>query len=599
MNQNKSFFLVTFTILAVLGIIAAGMYLSKQSESPATAKHTRAGKYNIPRTPISNELDTLKTHEFLDEQNLSPELLPAPTNSRPQPGANNVLTPAQGNRLTVQRNSLPGMPADQRMTPGTDLYTQAAGQAGAFTAPQGSSSRATYPRATAGQVSGGPGQFAPLSTSARTPDANTPFSPYMAALTKEQAEKLDKQLNGLSDRVEAAILRAFLPKSKKDTNIEKYLSRQKGETSAQNTSSASPFAGVANQLNRQKTGLVESMKNAFGDKAAGQAGRIMDSYQKEIMNVLNQPGQTQQQIQQKTRQISQKYNKQLQKLSEKSGLERMTQERTQQDRSFQDDLAKSYGSDMAGQLGEVLEKYRQKDLELAQTQGLSAQEYYDQLLANQRQRRKEMENLLTQNGKSLNGLLEAENKQERTQIDQQLQDEQSGKTLPRAYHASEEEKTAFSNGLQQERSDKAQAAQAMYGQTGADLINNVYDRYYKEASAIMDDEQTSLVEKQQQLMQARQKANAEIERIQNTPQMKTLRENKQVEETLTQLFKDPGLAQATAEQKAQFEKTARPVLHQMFERINAIAADSTLTDEQKQQQIQAVQQEAQHQLSGQ
>ena len=139
----------------------------------------------------------------------------------------------------------------------------------------------------------------------------------------------------------------------------------------------------------------------------------------------------------------------------------------------------------------------------------------------------------------------------------------------------------------------------MYGSAGAELVNQVYNRYYNEATRIMEDEETSLLEKQQQLMDARKKANEEIERIQNSPEMKRLREDKQVNETMQQLLKDAAFTQATEEQKEQFEKTARPILHDMFARINEVTANPNLTDDQKKQQIQAIQQQAQRQLAGQ
>ncbi len=592
MNQNKHFYILTSAIGIILAIIALGLYLSTRDKNYTATRRTVSSRSQTGKTVNLPDLEQLKSQEFLD-LSTEPEKFSL-SERQPLAYANNPVSSTPDTFVSKREKPRRLTGLNTRTTEQQpSLYAQAQ-QTTDSTRTLGTKNT-TVPLPTQAA-----GSFAPLGSYSQQKSFNEPFAPYMASLPKEQAEKLEKQLNGLSDRVEAAILRAFLPKSKKDMNIEKYLAHRGNSTNSSastSTPNANPFAGVAQQFNRQKTELVDSMKQAFGDKAAGQAGRIMDSYQKEIMNTLNQPGLTPEQIQQKTHKISQKYNKQLQKLSEKSGLERMEKERTELDNVFQDNLTKSYGADMADQLGNILTKYRQQELELAQ-KGLPADEYYEQLLTMQRQRHKDMENLLTENGRSLKGLLDAENKQEQTNIEQQLQDEQEGKILPKIYHASEEEKTAFGNSLNQERNDKVHVAQDMYGSAGAELVNQVYNRYYDEATRIMEDEETSLLEKQQQLMEARKKANEEIERIQNSPEMKRLREDKQVNETMQQLLKDAAFTQATEEQKEQFEKTARPILHDMFARINEVTANPNLTDDQKKQQIQAIQQQAQRQLAG-
>lgn len=590
MNQNKSFFILTAAIGAILAVIATGLYLS-QSANNAGGK----GRSYSTKIASGAEINRLKTQELLDFSPVNEEEYAS------QPPSVPALHPSQaiGKSLTPKMS----VPTHEKYFSTQDgPHTYATSQRPQTAETAAASSRISYTNVPQGSLyaphsAAGTNTFVSAQPTSQVPASQMPFAPYMDSLTKEQAEKLDKQLNGLTERVEAAILRAFLPKSKKDANIEKYLAHQ-GKADVPSANKTTPFANVTRQMNHQKAGLVASMKNAFGTKAASQAGKIMDAYQQEIMNVLNQPGLTQTQIQQKTHQISKKYNKQLQKLSEKSGLEHMENERIQQDKAFEEDLAKSYGSKTAGGLGEIMDKYRQQEMQLAQ-QGLPAEEYYEKMHANQRQRRKEMEQFLIQNGHSLNGLLDAENNQERSRIDQQLQAQEEGKILPKIYRASEEEKNAFIHNLTQERDEKVQLAQTVYGAEGAQQVNAVYDRHAKEAAKIMEDEETSLLEKQQLLMQARQKTNEEIKRIQNSPEMKTLRATKQADETLGQMLKDPSLAQATAEQKTQFEEKARPVLLQMYERIYTVAEDSTLTDEQKQQQIQAIQQEAHRQLAGQ
>ncbi len=426
----------------------------------------------------------------------------------------------------------------------------------------------------------------------------TPFSPYLASLTKEQAASLEKQLNGLSGRVEAAVLRALLPKSKKDINVEKYLSRRSNANSDETGNKQ--FATVSQQLAQQKTGIMRSMQQAFGPRAGKEAGQLMDSFEQELMSALNQPGQSNEQIRQKTNQISRKYNEKLQQLGQKHGLEKMKQERESKDSIFQQQLNKSYGSEMAEQLGDIMEKYRQKDLALAQQSGtLNEKEYYEQLYANQRSRHKEMETALLKNGKSLTGLIRAEDEEEGRVIGQALKQEQEGKELPRAYRASREEKEASARSVKTEREEKIRVAREIYGEQGIRQIDEVYTRYEAKKQEIMDNDETSLLEKQQQLRQARLDANQSLDRIQKSPEMKALRENRQVESSLQQLMQDPGFAQATPEQKTAFVQTARPILQEMYSKANAIVDDPNLSDEQKEQQIKALQEQAQRQLMGQ
>ena len=463
----------------------------------------------------------------------------------------------------------------------------------------------TNPARTTAAVSPSPAAPGLQSSRANDPtdtqktNLETEFSPYMAALTKQQAQSLEKQLNGLSDRVEAAIMRAFLPKSKKDANIEKYLSHNTASSTAKQQPADGKFAEVANQITRQKAAVMASVKDAFGTQAANEAGRLMNAYQNEIMQLLDQPSLTQDQMRQKARQISSKYNQQLQELSEKNGLKKLEEEHLKKDQALQNNLKQTYGDDVAGQLGDVLDKYRQKDLQLAQRKDLTEEEYFNLLFENQRQRHKELAETLTKNGQSLKGFLNAEDELEAASIRQLQQQEEQGNLPPRVYLPSKEEKDSLNDSIAQERNEKLQTAQNLYGETGAALINHVYDTYAQQVNDIMADEETSLLEKQQQLMQARQEANAAIEKIQNRPDMKQQLEKNQVDNTLAELMKDPALAQATAEQRKQFEQHARPILQQMYARINEVTSNATLSEAQKQQQIQAIQQEAQQQLSGQ
>ena len=99
-------------------------------------------------------------------------------------------------------------------------------------------------------------------------------------------------------------------------------------------------------------------------------------------------------------------------------------------------------------------------------------------------------------------------------------------------------------------------------------------------------------------MKLRQDVNKQLEQIQNDPQMQEARLNRQVDSSLAQIMKDPGLRGASAEQKAALQEKARPVLREMYEKVNEVVA-SDLPEAEKQKQIQQIQASAQQKLAGQ
>ncbi len=439
----------------------------------------------------------------------------------------------------------------------------------------------------AGSASGGLGGVARPTTEQRMQGV---FSPYLTSLTKEQSESLKNQLTGLSSRVERAVLQALMPKSRKDANIEKYLQRNSSYSA-----NAGPFGSVMEQMASQKAGIMNSMNGAFGKDAADEAGKVMDAYQRELAAALAQPGQTQQQLAQKTRAIGQKYEKELQDVGQKHALKEFKDKQTEKDDILTARLAGAYGQDIASQAAQTLAAAREKDMQLAMA-GLPEDEYYKQYLENQRTRRKELEQMLLKNGKSLQGLQSAEDELERRRVEQALKDEAEGKTLAKEHHFDDKTIATAANDLKRERDEKLELAERIYGETGGAAVNAIYDRHEARMSEIMQSD-WPLTVKQQKMMEVRQETNEEIAALQKTPKMREAREQGQVNSTMAQLMQDPGVANASPEEKAAFESYARPVLQDMFHRINAIS-ESDLPEDVKQKQIAAVQDRAQRQLSG-
>ncbi len=595
MEKNRQLFQLGFLIVVLLALGLA--LLRTTSYSPAADASGRSARERAAEAERLS-MEALKNEEILG--------VPA--------GRDGTLTKEQKRALAVQRYvrrpdlslnandytldtqavgrnpyaSLPGTSVGDSSSGSYRAKGLSAADYGKYRGSAGSSAGAA-----AGASSQAPGVYRPGVQEQMLAERERAFSPFMAAMNKEQHKKLESQLKGLSSGIDRAVARALLPKSKKDANIEKYLQRNASPEAA----AAGPFAPVLEQVAAQKAGVVNSMGQAFGPQAAKEAGQVMNSFQQEMSAAVTAPGQTPQQIADKVKAVTQKYEQKLQKMTEDNGFRQFEQERLAKDNLLKQELAKQYGADFAALAGEKIDAAREKDMLLAR-QGLPAEEYYKQQLANQRERRKAIEDLLAQSGKSTKGLFAAEDEVERRDVEQKLKDEEEGKTLGRSYRAGEKELAAIDQSLTQERDEKLRTAGEVYGEEGARRVDGIYQKYYDEYMKIWTDPDSSKTAKQQASMKLRQDVNRQLEQVQNEPQMRQARLERQVESSLSQLMQDPGVSRASATQKAALEEKARPILREMYERVNDILA-SDLPDAEKQRRIEAVQAQAQRKLSGQ
>ncbi len=588
MSQNRSSIPLILAVCAVLALAAVVLFTFRPDEK----KFARLAQSSAP---VKNALlEQLKDEEMLGGQYLGNTSPAGSDVSREKALTENLhhggLPTAVPNRYTSHPRaqgtgdtSYSSSQAANTQTPG--LYEQAASRM------TGNTGRT---RGVNSYTSGGQGSFSGLSGGQMTDKekaSETPFSPYLAALTKEQADSLSKQLDGLTDRVQAAVLRALLPKSKKDANIEKYLARHQATAAEKDAAQSSgKFAEVSRQIAQQKAGIVKNMQASFGDKAARQAGQLMDAYQKELMDVLNNPNLTPEQIQQKTREISKKYNDKLQKLSEKSGLEKMKNEHETRDNAMQHALATAYGDEMAGKLSSVLAKYRQNELNLVQQRGLDAEEFFKLQLENDAQRQKAIEKLLLENGQPLGPYRKLRERQLENWLAGQKKLEENGEALPVAVSYSKEQQDEYNGKVFESTEPILQGAQNLFGEQGRAELEPVVQNYRTEVSRIMANPETTLEEKNQLLLEANQKMN-------NERKEKVV--NMQVEKQLEDMFQNPALANVSPQEREAFERQARPVLRDMYSRANDIMENPDLTERQKEQQLQALQEESMRKLSGQ
>ena len=592
MENNKRLFQLGLLIIVLLAMGLALMRTTSYSRSAQTRQVSSAQEEQLERQSIAD----LKDQEILG--------LP--------PQEDDSLTREQKRALAVQRYvRRPGRLAldEQDYTLNPAALQNPYAQLPSVSTGGGMSSSGTYrPKglsaANYGQYGSsysgsgapaaqGPGVYRPTVEEQMQAERNRAFAPFMTAVPKEQQKRLETQLKGLSSGIDRAVAKALLPKSKKDANIEKYLQRNASPQAV----AAGPFAPVLDQVAAQKSGVVNSMGQTFGPQAAQEASKVMDSFQNEMTSAVTAPGQTPQQIAQKVKEVTKKYEQKLQKMTQDNGFKKFEQERIAKDNLLKEEIGKQYGSEIAALASEKIDAARAKDMQLAR-QGLPAEEYYKQQLANQRDRRKALEDIILKNGKSTKGLFAAEDEVERKDIEQKLQDEEDGKTLGRSYKAGEKELAAIDHSLNQERKEKLQTAGQIYGEEGARKIDAIYQKYYDDYMKIWNDPDSSKTSKQQASMKLRQDVNKQLEEVQNDPQMQEARLDRQVESSLSQLMQDPNVSRAPAEQQEALAQKARPVLREMYQKVNEIAS-SNLPDAEKQKRMEQAQAEAQRKLSGQ
>ncbi|WP_432634291.1 hypothetical protein [Candidatus Avelusimicrobium sp.] len=588
MEKNKKLLQLGFIIIVLL---ALGLAFMKTTGAGSASRRTAGTRQAaVPRQPT---LEELKNEEFLG-------VAPSGQVAGRYQNAPQQKTHRQGNTYYPASNApQTGLnQGDYTLRAPTVNKPYSGSYSGSGAPYMGQTMPANYGSYRAGvpgnTVSGGtnnsaaPGVYQPTREEALRRERANAFAPYLAGANKDKQKQLSKQLETLSSGLDRAIAKALLPKSKKDANIEKYLQRNSSRGV-----SAGPFAPVLDQVAAQKDSVVQSMTQAYGKQAGAQAGRMMDSFQKEMASAVNAPGQTQQQIANKVREVANKYQQKLEKMSQDNGFRQFEQERLTKDNQLKEALAKQYGSQIAGEAAQAIDAARAKDMQLAR-QGLPAEEYYKQQLENQRVRRGEIEKVIHQHQMPLDGLRKIEDGMQMEEVQRQLADEEGGKVLPRKHKMTDAQLNAVRGDLQQQRSSLVGNAQQIYGEAGAREIDALLQKYQQDYMELANNQEISAAEFDKKAMELRLKVNQDIQARQDSPQMKEARVNKQVDA----IMRDPSVAQLPAEQKQALRSHAHDVLAATFEKIDKINA-SNLSNAEKQKQIQQAQAEAQRQLSGQ
>lgn len=602
MKKNQTL-LLGILIICLLTIGIAFLRSPNRSVNPVVTSSRKTTDPALGHTAVSfpnskaKQWEILKEQEFLgvtsptvsqtSQKNLKDTTVPYPPGTLNRPhGPSRVETAYQG-----RKNGNVYQAADR------SLVTPASRQSGGKSTSLQTTNGNNTPGSSSGMsVSGG---------SSLTAEENTKhiMNPFLRGLTKEQAEALNRSLDGLSSRVERAILQAMLPKSKKNANIEKYLQRnQSGDSQSADAPEGGvsgaavqgPFAKVLKQVSSQKGNITKSMGNAYGAAAAKEAGQIMDSYQKELAAALeNKEGKSPEELAKLARAIGNKYNNKLDKVSEKYGLEKFKQDNLAKDASYLASVEQTYGSELTDKMKELRGEALTQKMQLAQETGLTTEEAYEKYLGIERDLWQKEQDLLISQGYSPTKLYDIKKQWNQQQWEALQQEEQEGKKLPQVYRMSEKQQRSYLDSVQTMNRQMQQNDVAAYGSRGASVLQGVYDKYVSEVQRIISEDETSQEEKDKALQQASQQANQELAQLKKTPQMRQMR----VENTLDHIMQDPALQKASAEQREAFKANARPVLEEMFERANQIE-ESNLSEPEKRRQLQALQEEAQRRLSG-
>lgn len=401
--------------------------------------------------------------------------------------------------------------------------------------------------------------------------------------TRQLQEKVNRQLSGVSDGIHRAIANALIPKGKRETNIEKYLARHKGEP----VSASNPFDSVVKQVSDQKAGVVNNMASSFGAAAGKQAGKIMDSFANEMQQAVNTPNATPEEIAAKTREINDKYQQQLQKFGQKQAANQALQERMAEDQELKEQLSSKYGSKIGAQLGQIIDEYRQKELALAR-EPLSAEEYHRRLTQLHIERDEASRRVLHQNGVSAAGYNEIQDKQAEDRLHQEGEDIESGRKLEQ--RVTDSDRDEILQDSHQKIENIARQYEEAYGpevgQQVRDLQREYEERLRNNMAPLPDGSEPSMHEAKLANNQTRQEMNQRIQEIGREAGV-----HKATDEQMGRLMSAlPD--NMPAGQRRDLESQLRPIYEEMYRTIYSTEDEGArrAAQEQAQRQIQDVMQ---------
>ena len=371
-----------------------------------------------------------------------------------------------------------------------------------------------------------------FNTSAMQEERARMLAPYLRP-NRQDKQRMDEKWAKLAAGIERAVAQALMPKSKKEALIEKYSAAKGGDSAAQGVESSGftgPLAPVGQQLATQKQSIMRDFASAFGNSAAQQAGGIMDNFSHELASALQTPGLTQEQASKQVKEISKKYQKQMDQLAEKNQYDKYVAQRTAQITQEKDALRNAYNDDQLNQkFNQIYDQAWLKEQELmAQSRNMTANEYAQQMAQNNYQVHHELEEAVRQAGQSLEGLHKLETAQAQKALEKQQQLEESGQTISVARKYTEAEKTGISTHLAKEQTDMLGALTKVYGEQNKADFEQLLTTYQQRVMQSAEQELSPAEHKKQEMQLANEFNRQLIDlRIEKTQQMNIPEEQKQ------------------------------------------------------------------------
>lgn len=460
------------------------------------------------------------------------------------------------------------------------------------TRPSVSSGSSSYTKTSIPSALSMPSAGSPADTTA--PDV---LGDYASNLTYQQQKDLNIKLKNMSLGVDQAIARAFAPKSKRDETIEKYLQRRgtNGVTTAATSSSSdgttsatdSPAAQVAAQIASQRNSVVQSMKQAYGNEAAGRANQIMSDFAQEMSDLMNRPIDAQEK-QILAQQLNQKYNNKLQKLNKEESAKKMESQLRSEEEKQLAQIRSQFNPETESAIRAKMEENLQKRLKIMQTPQ-SEEDMYKQLVELEEKQRQDIEAIVQKyNPNDLTAVDKyrtLKNNAIKEQILKESEDVANGAKESRLFKITQETlEQDFKPSWQKEDEAITQGLSA-YGAGVQNQASQILQQMRNEQAKIVT-EGGDLAEVNRKNMELTEKTNKELQALRDANketfvQNKAAELNAQNQQRLQHYT--TYLSNATEEAKEQWKEQAEPILekyNQLRAQLLANAeANPNLSDE--------------------
>lgn len=405
---------------------------------------------------------------------------------------------------------------------------------------------------------------------------------YAPRRTREQQQALDLKLNRMSSGIERAIARAMAPKSKREQNIEKYMSARgeaaqtDGDPSAAHEGALSaPAREVRRQIASQAAGVVNDVRANYGSAAAGRAGKIMDNFQKEMTDVLNTPGDPQEK-QIRAAAVNNKYNRQLQDLNREESLRKMENQLRQENEKQLAQIREKFNPQTEAAARVKMEENLQKRMQIIGS-GQSDEEAYKQMLALNEQQRKDLEEIVRSSNPddpaAAAKLLELQNEEAKKRILEESQAAKEGRRSAGRYRETEEKRQARNESEKREGEQIVKSFEA-FGPQVQDQARQILADLQTRRNEIYA-ESEDLNELNSRNMEATEEANRQLRQL-RTQNADTLRQNiqQQLDSQNPQVLRQytDQMKGVPEEAKKAWSAQAEPVLKKYNARRAEIAA---------------------------